>query len=54
MAQQKIILCDTNIIIEFLKNNRNIVGKITHIGESSVYICTVTVAELYYGALNKN
>jgi len=53
MAGQKIILCDTNIIIEFLKNNKDIVDDLTRIGESSVYISTITAAELYFGALNK-
>lgn len=53
MAQKNLILCDTNIIIEFLKNNQDIIQKIKQIGEESIYISTITAAELYFGALNK-
>lgn len=48
-----LVLADTNIIIEVLKNNRDIVGKIRAIGVKQVAISSVTVMELYYGALNK-
>lgn len=53
MAKKEIILCDTNIIIEFLKENSEVVRNITKIGNNSIYISTITAAELFFGALNK-
>jgi hypothetical protein len=48
-----IILCDTDVIIEFYKNNRQIVFELEKIGENGIAISPVTIAELFYGALNK-
>ena len=47
------ILCDTNILIEFYKNNQQIVRELQNIGQSHLAISVITQAELYYGALNK-
>ncbi len=47
------ILCDTNILIEFYKNNRQISAVLRDIGPKNLAISAVTTAELYYGALNK-
>ena len=47
------ILCDTNIIIEALKNNQFIVESIEEIGINNIALSAVTVMELYYGARNK-
>lgn len=47
------ILCDTNILIEFYKNNLRIVEELQKIGQSQLTISVITQAELYYGALNK-
>lgn len=47
------ILCDTNILIEFYKNNLSIVGELQSIGQRKLTISVITQAELYYGALNK-
>jgi tRNA(fMet)-specific endonuclease VapC len=47
------ILCDTNILIEFYKNNPQIVRELQNIGQSQLAISVITQAELYYGALNK-
>jgi tRNA(fMet)-specific endonuclease VapC len=47
------ILCDTNILIEFYKNNPNIVQELRRIGSSNLAISVITKAELYYGAINK-
>lgn len=47
------ILCDTNILIEFYKNNSIIVNELRLIGVERLSISVVTQAELYYGALNK-
>lgn len=47
------ILCDTNILIEFYKNNLNIIAELGSIGLNQLAISTITQAELYYGAINK-
>lgn len=47
------ILCDTNILIEFYKNNHTVVQELRRIGQDSIAISIITQAELYYGALNK-
>ncbi len=47
------ILCDTNILIEFYKNNPNIIAELRNIGLNQLAISTITQAELYYGAINK-
>ena len=48
------ILCDTNILIEFYKNNTAIIQELRQIGSQNLTISIITRAELYYGALNKN
>jgi len=47
------ILCDTNILIEFYKNNSLIVQELHSLGQGQLAISIVTQAELYFGALNK-
>lgn len=47
------ILCDTNILIEFYKNNPTIVNELRLIGVDRLAISVITQAELYYGAINK-
>ena len=47
------ILGDTNILIEFYKNNPQIVQELRQIGQNQLAISPVTQAELYFGALNK-
>ena len=47
------ILCDTNTLIEFYKNNSQIVQELRQIGQSQLAISPITQAELYFGALNK-
>jgi predicted nucleic acid-binding protein len=54
MTEKKIVLCDTNIIIELFKGTSEVVDQIRSIGDHSVYLSSITVAEMYYGALNKN
>lgn len=53
MADSKLILCDTNILIEFYKNNPSIIAELKKIGQSNIAISIVTAGELIYGALNK-
>lgn len=47
------ILCDTNILIEFYKNNLQIVQSLQKIGANALAISAITQAEIYFGALNK-
>jgi len=47
------ILCDTNVLIEAFKGNEKIIRKIDQLGIENIGISSVTVMELYYGALNK-
>lgn len=47
------ILCDTNIFIEFYRGNPTIVQELRQIGFAQLAISIIAQAELYYGALNK-
>ena len=47
------ILCDSNILIEFYNNNQDVIQNLRGIGQENLAISAVTQAELYYGALNK-
>ncbi len=54
MAQTAdMILCDTNILIEFYKDNPRIIDALHRIGYSEIAISVITQGELYFGALNK-
>ena len=47
------ILCDTDILIEFYKNTPQILQEFKHIGHTHLAISAITQGELYFGALNK-
>jgi len=47
------ILCDTNILIEFYKKTPSIIQELRSIGQESIAISAITQGELYFGALNK-
>ncbi len=51
--EKKVILCDTNILIEVYKGNIDIIEKLTFIGQSNLAISDVTSGELLYGARDK-
>jgi hypothetical protein len=51
--ETRIIICDTNILIEYFKGDEIISNKLHQIGRDSIAISTITIAELYHGALNK-
>ena len=53
MASKIIVLCDTNVIIEFLKGTPEVVYNMEVIGSESIFISVITSAELYFGAINK-
>lgn len=47
------ILCDTNILIEFYKINQQIIQELRQIGHNHLAVNPITQAELYFGALNR-
>jgi predicted nucleic acid-binding protein len=51
--EKRLILCDTNILIELYKNNHTIVSKLKKIGQENIAISSVTAGELIFGAMNK-
>jgi len=53
MENKKVILCDTDVMIEFYKGNQQVINEFKHIGQQHIAISIVTAAELIYGALNK-
>ncbi|PAX57049.1 type II toxin-antitoxin system VapC family toxin [Brunnivagina elsteri] len=48
------ILCDTNILIEFYKNNSRVIHELRRIGLDKLAVSAISQAELYYGAINKS
>lgn len=54
MENKRLILLDTNIIIEYFKDNQIIINELKKIGEINIAISEVTAAELIYGAFNKS
>ena len=48
------ILCDTNILIEFYKGNSDIVSELQEIGLPNLAVSVITSGELFYGAKDKN
>jgi predicted nucleic acid-binding protein len=53
MAKESLVLCDTNIIIEFYKENPAILKKLRVIGQNNIAVSIVSAGELLYGTLNK-
>lgn len=47
------ILCDTNILIEFLRGNAPIVQQLQVIGQAQIAASAITQAELLFGARDK-
>jgi tRNA(fMet)-specific endonuclease VapC len=47
------ILLDTNIIVETLKNNKQAIKTFQHIGVENISVSAITVMELYFGAMDK-
>lgn len=54
MAKEKLILCDTNILIELSKKNSSIIKELHKIGLPNIAISSITAGEFIFGALNKN
>ena len=47
------ILCDTNILIEFYKGRADVIKTLSAVGVSNLAISVITVGELYFGARDK-
>lgn len=47
------ILCDTNILIEFYKGNSDVIQTLHQIGIDQMAVSVITKAELFYGARDK-
>jgi len=47
------ILCDTNILIEFYKDNEEVSDVLRAIGLPELAVSVITVGELYFGARDK-
>ena len=54
MGQKQIIICDTNVIIEFYRKNERIINELQKIGQKNIAISVITAGELIYGAINKS
>jgi len=48
-----VILCDTNILIEFYKGRADVIATLSAVGISDLAISVITVGELYFGAHDK-
>ena len=53
MAKETLVLCDTNIIVEFYKENASVLTKLRAIGQENIAVSIITVGELLFGAFNK-
>ncbi|MEK7432975.1 MAG: type II toxin-antitoxin system VapC family toxin [Cyanobacteriota bacterium] len=53
MEKIKMILTDTDVIIEFLKGTEKTKKSLEQIGLKNIAISSVTIMELYYGAFDK-
>lgn len=53
MENKSLILCDTDILIEFYKGNKIVVHNLENIGQRNIALSIITAGELLYGALNK-
>jgi len=53
MEKEKTVICDTDVIIEFYRNNPDIITELKRIGQQNIAVNVITAGELIYGALNK-
>ena len=47
------VLCDTDVIIEYLKGNESTKRVFDKLQRTNIFLSAITLMELYYGALNK-
>jgi tRNA(fMet)-specific endonuclease VapC len=49
MAAKKIILCDTNIFIDYFHDDEKVIKELDYLGFDRLAISVVSVAEIYFG-----
>ena len=54
MVKEGRYLLDTNVIIEVLRGNNDMITKIESVGQGNCFISEITLAELMYGAVRGN
>ena len=53
MEQAKIVLCDTDVMIEFYRGNPEVIAELKKIGQKNIALSYITVGELIFGAFDK-
>jgi tRNA(fMet)-specific endonuclease VapC len=53
MEKKSIILCDTDVLIEFYRNNQTVINNLRRIGQANIAISIAIVGEILFGAFNK-
>ena len=51
MEQQGVVLCDTDVIIEFYKGNSDIIKELKRMGQDYLAISVITAGELPFGKM---
>ena len=51
--EKRLVICDTNIFIEFYKGNTEIIENLREIGAKNIALSSVTAGELIFGAFDK-
>lgn len=51
--EKKLIVVDTNIIIQVFRNDQKIISVLTELGNQNCALTIITLAELYFGARDK-
>lgn len=49
--EKRLVMCDTNIFIEFYKGNDNIINKLREIGIENIVLISVTAGELIFWSI---
>ncbi|MDX2247093.1 MAG: type II toxin-antitoxin system VapC family toxin [Bacteroidia bacterium] len=50
---EEIVICDTNILIELYRNNRDVRQELMQIGQNRLAVSAISAGELIFGARNK-
>ena len=51
--EEKLVVCDTNILIDVMRNNKNSIDIIKGVNNKKLAVSTITVGELLWGARDK-
>ena len=55
MEKEKLVVCDTNVLIEVIdRNNKEMILTLIDLGASNLYISSISYSELILGATNKS